>query len=338
MSLFKKNFMAVTTGALMATVLCGAPVAGKELKFSIFLADGATVVQRALLPYAQKIEEVTDGELTITPYTGGALGGGAEQLSLVETGVADLAFIVPSYSRGRFPVTDLGLLPFAFDSGLQGGQVLRALYDDYMQEEYDGLKVLLLGVTSPSAILTTNVALASLDDMKGVKLRGTGGSQNAVLEELGVNLVSLPISEGYLAMERGVIQGTVLPLSSVPGMKLQEIIRYVNEVNFSATPVLVAMNIDTWNSLSPEQQTAIDGLYEEYSDVFSLSYDDDVENGRQVLAEAGAQTVNFSDADIATLHNMADPIWAEWVEMAKADRLDGEEIMARFKALIEETK
>ncbi|HPQ94083.1 MAG: TRAP transporter substrate-binding protein [Thiothrix sp.] len=333
----KKNLVAAVAMAICITsTIITSPAMAKDLKFSIFLPDGATVVQRALLPYAKKIEEVTNGELTVTPYTGSALGGGAEQLSLVETGVADIAFIVPSYSRGRFPVTELGLLPFAFNSGLQGGHVLRAMYDDYMQEEYEGLQMLLLGVTAPSAILTTNVALASLDAMKGVKLRGTGGSQNAVLEELGINLVSLPISEGYLAMERGVIQGTILPLSSAPGLKLEEIIKYVNEVNFSATPVLVAMNIDVWESLTPKQQEAIDALSAEYSDILSLAYDNDVDRGRTVLAEAGAKTVNFSAEDIATLHNMASPIWSEWIKAAKADGMDGETIMNRFRTLIKE--
>ena len=43
--------------------------------------------------------------------------------------------------------------------------------------------------------------------------------------ELGANLVSVPASDIYVAMERGTIGGTILSLASAPGYKLRRPVR-----------------------------------------------------------------------------------------------------------------
>ncbi|MEZ5657378.1 MAG: TRAP transporter substrate-binding protein [Burkholderiaceae bacterium] len=314
-----------------ATTLTLQPVQARELKFSLLLPENHVFVSEVAKPFAARVAEKSAGDLTVTLYPSAVLGSGKEQLALTETGVADIALVVPSYTRGRFPRTESGLLPFAFDSAAHGTRVLMALRESHLDKEFDSVKLLFAAMTSPVAILTRSKPLAGLDDLKGISLRGTGGAQKAVLSSLGVNLVSMPASDLYVAMERGTIEGTVLSLASAPGYKLEELVKYVNRVNFSATPIVVAMNSNTWASLSKQQQAIISEAAMAAATATGEAYDGEDQKGLKTLQANGAKVVDFAAADLARLRGAARPEWDNWVATLTKQGVDADAFMAAFR-------
>ena len=323
-----------------AAAIVGSAVAAeaRDLKFSLLLPENHVLVENVFKPFKQEVEEASGGDLTVTLYPSAVLGDSKEQLRLTETGVADLALIVPSYTRGRFPLLETGSLPFAFDSAAHGTRVLQALRDDYIEPEFDSVKLLYAAMTSPTALLTVSKQLGSLEDIDGITLRGTGGEQNNVLEDLGANLVNVPATDLYVAMERGTIEGTILSLASAPGYKLEEIVKYVNRVNFSSTPIAVVMNQGTWNSLSEEDQAIISEASQNAAVNTGDAYDDADEQGLETLTSNGAEVVNFSDEDVAKLRKVTEPTWDNWQSELAGDRADAEAFMGDFRAAIDSQK
>lgn len=332
-----RNFIASVLATTMLAGI-GSAVQAKELKFSLLLPEHHILVQRVFKPFVEDVADKSKGDLKITLYPSAVLGDGKEQLRLTETGVADLALVVPSYTRGRFPLIETGTLPFAFDSAVHGTKVLTALRDDYIEPEFDTVKLLYAAMTSPTALLTVDKPLKSLGDIKGLSLRGTGGEQNEVLETLGANLVSVPASDIYVAMERGTIGGTILSLASAPGYKLEEVVKYVNQVNFSSTPITVVMNRRTWDGLTPEQQEIIAEASRNAAVATGEAYDAADKEGLDKLEAQGAEVVNFSDADVAELKKITEPSWDSWTAKLNDEGKKGDAFMAAFREAIESSR
>jgi TRAP-type transport system periplasmic protein len=336
----KHNARYFIASVMTATILggFGTAAAATELKFSLLLPEHHILVQKVFKPFEEEVEAKSNGELQITLYPSAVLGSGKEQLRLTETGVADIALVVPTYTRGRFPLMESGLLPFAFDSAAHGTKVMDALRDEYIEPEFDSVKLLYPAMTSPTALLTVSKPLALLSDIKGVSLRGTGGEQNTILEGLGANLVTVPASDLYVAMERGTIEGTILSLASAPGYKLEEIVKYVNQVNFSSTPITVVMNKATWEGLSPEQQAVIEEAAHNAAIATGEAYDAADIEGLEKLKAQGAQVVNFSPEDVAELKKVTAPSWDNWQAKLTADGKNGKAFMDAFRSAIESEK
>jgi len=306
----------------------------RDLKFSLLLPEHHVFVTDVVKPFVQEVEAKTKGELKVTLFPSAVLGEGKEQLRLTETGIADIALIVPSYTRGRFPLIDAGLLPFAFDSAAQGTKVLELLRKEYIEPEFKTVKLLFPAMTSPAALLTRSKPLATLADLKGITLRGTGGAQKTLLTSLGANVVSIPASDLYVAMERGTIEGTILSLASAPGYKLEELVKYVNRINFSATPIAVVMNKATWDSLTPEQKSVVAAAAQTAAVNTGKAYDGADEEGLAKLTAKGAKVVNFPAADVARLKEVAAPEWKAWADSLPKGGVDATAFLAAFRKAV----
>lgn len=332
-------FSMIAAAALGVAVLGGltapAGAAERDLKFSVYVADHHWLVGTVFKPFVDDVAEFSNGEVKVTLFTGGVLGSAKEHLQLAESGVADIAFIIPSYTRNRFPYSEAGLLPFAFDSAIQGTKVLQSLRDKYLDAEFDTVKLLFIGATSPSALVTTK-PVKDLDDVRGMNLRGAGGAQTAVLKDVGANVVTMEVSDAYLAFQRGALEGTIIPLASAPGYKFEEVIKYVNPINFSVTPIILAANLKTWNSLSEEHKAALRKAADRAAENLGRGFDDQDKDGLTIMKKAGAEVTALPADDIATLKKTAAPLWDEWAEQAKGRGLEAGQFLKDFRAATEQ--
>ncbi|MEZ5658442.1 MAG: TRAP transporter substrate-binding protein [Burkholderiaceae bacterium] len=324
------RLLTLAAGCAIASSAMAEP---RELKFSVYNAETHWLVSDVFKPFAADVEKFSNGELKVNVMAGAVLGGAREQLGLAEKGIADIAFVIPSYTRNRFLYTEAGLLPFAFDSAEQATNAMSSLRDKYLNAEFDSVKLLMVGTTSPSALVTT-VPVNSLADMKGLNLRGAGGAQTAMLKEVGANVLSMPVSDAYLAFQRGALQGTIIPLASAPGYKFHEVVKFVNPLNFSVTMTAIVANKDTWASLTPSQQAAI----EKAADVARVNqgkgFDREDSTGLKTLEDAGSKSTRLPAADKAKLAEIASPLWDEWVKAADKRGLKAEQFMKDLRAAI----
>ncbi len=92
----------------------------------------------------------------------------------------------------------------------------REVFDKRLQEKF-GAKVLTLWPFGPQ-VFYCNTAISSLDDLKGLKVRSFTPSMAALIQHLGAAPVTLPFSEVYPALQRGVANcGVTSPTSGNSG-------------------------------------------------------------------------------------------------------------------------
>ncbi len=155
-------------------------------------------------------------------------------------------------------------------------------------------------------------------DLTGVKLRDNP-IYHAFFEALNATTSSMPSTEVYSALEKGVVDAAAWTEIGVPQLKWNEFLTYRVDPTFYSTDIGVIFNADAWNDLSPKSQELIQTVMIEWEE---KSYNDrqtEIEADAKVLADGGMTFVSHSEEAGEAYRKMAnDAAWARMYE-----RIDG---------------
>ena len=257
------EFMVMLTTAVV--LLAGRPagVGAKELKLAHFMPTVHTLHQEVFLPLAQDLAAATDGALTIKIYPSGALGKGpVQQYKRAVTGVADITFCIQSYSATLFPRSLIATQPGVTQSAEQGTRRLWEIYDTYLAQEYDAVKVLGIWVMSPTVLMIRERPVQTVPDLQGMKIRISSPVESDLIQSWGAVPVAMPITESYNALNTGVVDAVLIqPNALYKPWNLAEPAQFVTTNLPSPTSIVcLVMNKGSWAGLTPDQQAALDRL------------------------------------------------------------------------------
>jgi TRAP-type C4-dicarboxylate transport system substrate-binding protein len=231
-----------------------------ELKFAHFLPTTYFQHVEVFVPFAKEVEERTHGRVKVTIYPSEALCKAKDLYDCALQGVSELSFFIPSYTAGRFPLTSVMELPLGVPSAKVGTQIIGDLYDKYLKSEYSGVKMLSIWTIQPAQIFTTKKPINTLEDLSGLRIRSPGPLQTITLKEFGAAPISMPASDLYDALQRGMVDGMLTDFAAVKGFRFVEVVKYCTLSNFYTLPMGLAMNLKAWNSLPPDIQKVLEEL------------------------------------------------------------------------------
>ena len=337
----KKGLTAVITFTIFITltfVLCTvSPIAAAEkpinLKFAYWMSTKHSL-HSVFEKYAQEVKELTNGRVEITLYPGGALGGPRQQWDMAVGGIADISFFMPGYTAGRFPLTSVFDLPLLLGgSSTVNTAIAQGVFEKYIEPEYKDAKMLFFFVSEPFTFHTSKKQIKSMADIKGLKFRTSGAVQSAMVKGLGGSPVTLPITEVYTSLEKGVIDGVVTAFTAMLGYKLWDVVDNSIHAGLTATPMAVAMNKKTWNSLPPDVQKILDGLKMRYAFECATKYDGDVGKSLSIGKSKGKSIYTISPAELAKWDKAFVPVYDQWLANMKAKGLPAEEVLGEIRQL-----
>jgi TRAP-type C4-dicarboxylate transport system substrate-binding protein len=194
-------------------------------------------------------------------YPGGILGSPPAQAELVAAGVADVAFVVPTYSAGVYPMTSVVEIPGIASDAATGTAVLNGLMDEgLLGDEFSEYKIIALFSTPGYRIFTSGEGAASADDLAGLKMRSPSPFGSALLDSLGAAGVPMPAPQVYENIERNVVSGAAWTMDAYRTFRLYEVAPNVTETRFIASPLVFLMNMNTYNSLPDADKAVIDAM------------------------------------------------------------------------------
>jgi TRAP-type C4-dicarboxylate transport system substrate-binding protein len=92
-----------------------------------------------------------------------------------------------------------------------------------------------------------------------MRIRTPSRAQSEQLTTLGATPVDMPVTQIYNALERGVIDATMIPLSAMLDFKLLEVVKYLTvDAPLGRSPFIVSMNRKRYESLPPDLKKVID--------------------------------------------------------------------------------
>ncbi len=327
--------------AALALGLAGGAAQAQDYEFNLhgFLPAPALIPAQIIDPWIEEVGKATEGQVKINHYYAMQLGGAPPQLmDQAIDGIVDLSWTVIGYTPGRFPSTEVFELPFMVsDAGAASSAYWKMMVEHMEDSEFKDVKVLGTWVHGPG-VIHANKKIEAPSDLEGMKVRGPSRQINALLKQLGATPVGMPVPAVPEALSKGVIDGTVIPWEVTGALKTSELVdnhtEFEGDYFYTVTFALV-MNRQSWDQLSPELQTAIEGVSGE---AFSVAAANAMVGGdaasRANTEKLGNSIVTVSDT--SAWREASEPLYDAWIAEMSERGLDGQALIDQAKALMAE--
>ena len=317
-------------GCILAGIVPSAYAKTINLKFATGFSPKHTMQTKVFEPWAEKINQLSNGKVKVTFFPGGALGKTPDHYDLAEKGITDISYTLHDYTPGRFPMTTVFELPFIITSATQTSKAMWQVFEEFpeFQKEYRKVKVLGLFCHPAGNFNTVHKPINTLEDLKGMKFRTASPHVTEALKIFGAVPVNMPITETYTALDRGVVEGTVLPWEGNFVFKLAELLKYGTETDFYTMTMLVVMNKRKWDSLPEEVKKIIDETTGMAMSVEAGKvYDQTNTPMRQLCQKKGMQSLQLPQKEKNKLEKLTLPLRDKWVKAMEAKGLPGQAVL-----------
>jgi TRAP-type C4-dicarboxylate transport system substrate-binding protein len=287
--------------------------------------------------WTKDVEQATKGRVKITIYPGGALSTAVQLYDTVRTGVADLAWFLQGYTPGKFPLTSVIELPFMASSSKQGSPALWEVYENSpeMQAEYGGVKVLSMWVVDPGQLMTSRKVVRNFDDVKGLKIRIGSDTTKATAEALGSVPILMAINELYDALQKGVVDGTLLGTSAIRTFKLQNLLKGLTIGNFFVNAHALGINKNSWAKIPAEDQKIVMDLAGlRLAKITGLKFDSEGQVGYDDAKAAGVEIVQLPPAEMSRWTGAVGGIYQQWIADMNAKGLPGQQLYNKTREIL----
>lgn len=270
--------------------------------------------------FAENLQSATADKLKVKIYAANALGDYTVVQERVGLGAIDMAVQPPaSGADKRFQII---YMPYMVKNWADAQRVfgpgtpLRDTVAELYQEQ--GIKVLAAWPVYFGGIaLNKEVpAAGNPDAAKGVKLRVPPIKTFQLLaDQIGYIASPLPFSEAFTAVQTGVVDGVMGSGAEGYYSSFRDVTKYYVPSNTHFEVWYLLLNQERYDELEPEQQAALDKVALEFENRRWKTAEADQSANEQLLAKAGAQIVEVSDADIeATAQKVRANVWPEIVD------------------------
>jgi TRAP-type C4-dicarboxylate transport system substrate-binding protein len=263
--------------------------------------------------FCDEIKKRTGGQVEISYYPGGTLLTAPKMAVGVSTGIADIGMAHCGYSRGRFPVMEIMELPIGSPSAYISTHVANDFYDKFKPKEWNAYYPLMFSTSPPAILQTVSKPVRTLEELKGMKIRGTGRIGDLV-KTLGATPMPIEMVDLYESLKRNVIDGNFGPMEQLKGFKIGEIIKYTTacwKIGTSYTFYIV-MNRSKWDALPPDIKKIFQETANEFKEKWAVQWNEIEIEGVQYLKSQGGQIIQISDAEAARWVQASQPVIAEF--------------------------
>jgi TRAP-type C4-dicarboxylate transport system substrate-binding protein len=334
-----RHAMAATIAALGAFAAQAQEI---TLKVHHFWPPAAMPPTRILQPFCDKIAADSGNKLKCQIFPAMQLGGTPPQLiDQARDGVVDIAFTLPGYTAGRFPIMEVFELPFINYSAEAGAKASWDFYTKYATKEFPGIKPLMFAVHDEGYLHARDKQIKSLADLKGMKLRAPTRQTNKLLASLGASPVGMPLPAVADAVSKGTIDGFALPWEVIPSVKLHEMVKYHTETPdtrpalYSAGFIL-AMNQAKYDSLPADLKAVIDkNSGAALSATAGKIWDESQAVGRKPAVDRGNVFFTLPESEVDQWIKASAPLHDEWAADMDKRGMPGKQMLQDAKSLIE---
>lgn len=248
----------------VAVALGSATQAAKaeELSVATFVPPNHETVTVSLAWFEKELAEKSGGTLTMKLYPAGQLGAGpVQQYKRAVEGVADITFGIASINPTLFPKTLLAVPPGKAVDGLDSTERMWAIFDQYLADEWQEVKLLALGNPAGGMLIATK-DVSTIEGMRGAKIVPYAAMTSPVIKGMGAVPVQMDPSEHYTALSTGTIDAAVSSINNVmPPWNLDEVSNYaILNVPATFNPVYFVMNKERYEDLSDEHKAVLDEI------------------------------------------------------------------------------
>ena len=319
-----------------------------EVKVSHYLPPNQTI-NLELTRWGADLAKRSNGRLKVTIYPAGQMGPVTRQFDLARTGVADISFVLHGATPGRFPLTEVMQLPYAFNPEV-GGVVQKPLnsaeasavatsFAPQLGKEYEGTKLLYMVVSPNIGLFFNKATVRKPADMKGMRIRDNGPIPAKMIEAWGATPAAVAPVGLSDALAKGTVNGMTFNYEAAQSFQLASSIKSVDEVNAYAVTFAVVMNEKKYDSLPADLKKIIDETtgVEEARRV-GAKYDEAEAAGRKYLIENKVDIIVPSAEEQQAFKAPLQPIVKEVIDAVQAKGLPAQKFYDDLRSRVNQVK
>ncbi len=292
------------------------------------------------LYFIQKAEEFSNNRLKIEFYPSEQLGKLKDYLNLCGQGILDIAYVPPSFYAGQVPLNTALILPY-WTTAMEGTAIYKRLIETTpeLSQEFMKYKVrpLIVNSTSQYDIGTVKKPVRSPEDLKGLKLKTSGGLFDRIAKQYGIITVALASPEVYEATQRGIVDGNIFSYPSVKGYRVNELEKFHTlGARMGGYPSTYQMNDKKWQTLPQEIKKALLAAAEDMSKAFSEAWDKEQLKLAEQFEKDGMTIYRIKPEERAKWEAPLKGIEAVWIEDMEKKNLPGRKVFENFKKICAE--
>lgn len=304
------------TGAAAALALTAGSALAEDRVSAVHAFPDFLVYTKTFLAMVDDINARGEGIVQIEVRGGPEAIGMFQQPAAIRDGIIDMVHTPGSFYGANVPEIDamVAATVTPLEARANGGA---AAMDAAHQERFGvkhlgwidgGVKFHIWMVNEPK--FDANGVL----DLTGVKLRDNP-IYHAFFEALNATTASMPSTEVYSALEKGVVDASAWTEIGIMDLKWDDFIKYAVDPPFYNTDLGVIFNKESWDALSPESQELIQQVVIEWEEKSFNDRQVTVKEDRAALEAKGVQFVGMSDeATAAYLKKASDAAWGRMKE------------------------
>lgn len=325
--------------ALLATIIAAPAAWAQELRLKLThpLPGTHYLYTEALSKFEKLVADKTGGKVQFDVFPAHQLG--KDYTTIVKSGIADLAMIIPSNAADKYPLNSVIELPGIYDTSCEGSAMYWKLAQPggILQTAETGplgLHVVMVNTLAPYRLMTTGRQIASLKDAEGLKLWAPGAGLGSAMSAFGMIPITIPSTDVPDTLRRGTMDGAAYPYSSIYQYELQKQFRHILEnVSFGTQSWMLIMSQDRWAALPAEVQAAITEAGAEiqrdfcgYLDTSTAAIQD------RLRGESGLALNALTEDEMALWQAKFDGLGDVWARQADSAGHKGSETLAAMRA------
>lgn len=265
----------------------------------------------ALRWFADQVEK-RDVGLELRVLDGAQLGGERDYIEGMMLGSIEMAQVSTGPIAAFVPEFDLFSLPYLFEDTEHFVRVIEGPVGERMFEllEERGIKGLAWFDNGYRNVFNSKRPVTTPEDMQGLKIRVMESPLMVdTINAMGGAATPMAYGELYTALQQGVLDGAENAPGNVLNDKFFEVADYYSLTHHFRPPGVVAISLEVWNRLSPEQQAALEEEAQALQ-TYEIALTQEVE--QRALEELEAAGMQINEADREAFREAVQPVYEEF--------------------------
>ena len=273
--------------------------------------------------YMQTVNRLGEGKVEIDYLGASDVIPTFDQPAALVNGVFDVWYGAPNYWAGVVPggaFTELSTSKVP--DGGPGSETYEFLVDMYAEQGVRYLGHAAGDVGVGTHMLSTNFEVDSIDDLEGKNVRVSPLLRHFI-EAVSAEPITLPPSDIFLAIDRGTVDAFSWPIADgYTNNSWQNVTEYLVDQPMYRSGAGLAMNLDKWNSLSPEIQDILLQAVEETQTFAQEWFLKNEQEQLEKMKAAGMEVLSLSDEASAEWTKVAqDSLWQYYEEVMTEEQI-----------------
>lgn len=257
--------------------------------------DTTHPVHKGMVVMAERLAELSDGQMQVDIYPSGQLGNERELIEMLQIGSLAMTKVSTAPLESFVPEMQIFGIPYLFRDDVHRWKVLNGEIGQrlLLAGQHYRVRGLCYYDAGNRSFYTKNRPIERPEQLEGLKIRVMKSiTSTEMVKVLGGSPTPIPWGELYTALQQGVVDGAENNPPSFHLSRHYEVCKYYSLDEHTSVPDILLMSTDVWNRLTEREQIWLQQAVDESVVAQRKFWQEAVDEAMRVVQEAGVQVIH----------------------------------------------